>query len=119
MADGTLGLRELGPPPQGLAPGAFSSVDPVRLANAVEIRPVAFPQDGSRSLVSPALWRSASPLERSMRQTGDVDLFPHTRRMVPMLVPDVMDVSAQTYPPLRAMNGPSVGVRWKIPGHMP
>jgi len=47
----------------------------------------------------------------------DADLFQHTRRAVPLLVPDAGDVTSSLLSvPSRAMTGPSVGVRRQIPG---
>lgn len=120
-AEGTMGLSGLGPTPTGLAAHAFLDSVPVRTTESVETSPAVLPNANARSQRPgpPAAWRSASPLERSTISTSDMDLFPHTRRTVPLLAPDALDVSTQAAPPLRAMNGPSVGVRWKIPGYSP
>ena len=116
LAEGLGDLRGLGPAPTGLASGAFLAIDamrePARRLDAVSVssRPAA----GG----PPAAWRPLSPSERSQQTAVDADLFPHTRRAVPLLVPDAGDVtSSLPSAPSRAMTGPSVGVRWRIPGH--
>ena len=119
MAETSLGLNGLGAPPTGLAADAFSGFSPVRTAVPADVRTASLPQARSQSVGRPAAWRSASPLERSMIQAGSADLFPHTRGTVPLLVPDALEDSMQLSLPLRAMNGPTVGVRWKIPGYTP
>jgi hypothetical protein len=118
-AEGTVSLSGLGATPTGLAAGAFLDSEPVRTTAPVETSLAVLPIARSQKSGPPAAWRSASPLERSMISDGDTDLFPHTRRTVPLLAPDALNGSTQSVPPLRAMNGPSVGVRWKIPGYTP
>lgn len=111
-------LRRLGPPPTGLAAAAFSAFEPVQGSSAraasASMRPAA---------AGPAAaWRPLSPAERGQLAPVDLDLdlFPHTRRAVPLLVPDAADVaSSLSLSPARAMTGPSVGVRWRIPGQTP
>ncbi len=110
------GFSGLGPTPTGLAASAFSAFEPVRMpatrinAASVSTRPTT---GGPR-----AVWRPLSPAERGQAAPVDADLFPHTRRAVPLLVPDTTDVTSSLPSATpRAMTGPSVGVRWRIPGH--
>ena len=106
-------------PPTGLAAGAFSDFTPARSVDSVGTLDSALAKSLPRPAGPPASWRSASPLERSMISSRDVDLFPHTRRTVPLLVPAALDVSKQSAAPVRTMSGPTVGVRWMIPGCTP
>lgn len=116
LAVGLGDVRGLGPAPTGLASGAFWTIDPslesARRLDAISVssRPAA----GGL----PAAWRPLSPSERGQPTPVDADLFQHTRRAVPLLVPDAGDVTSSLLSaPSRAMTGSSVGVRWRIPGH--
>jgi hypothetical protein len=116
LAEGIGELRGLGPAPTGLAASAFLTNDPLRDsvrrldAVSVSLRPAA---GGAL-----AAWRPLSASERGQPTPVDADLFPHTRQAVPLLVPDAGDVTSSLLSaPSRAMTGPSVGVRWRIPGH--
>ena len=116
LGEGIGGFSGLGPTPTGLAPGAFSAFEPVRVP-ATRIDAVSV---STRPAVGgpPTAWRPLSPSERGQATPVDADLFPHSRQAVPLLVPDASDVtSSLPSAPSRAMTGPSVGVRWRIPGH--
>lgn len=116
VAEGIEGLGGLGPAPIGLASNAFLGFDPAQMPAARDAAPVsARPAFGG----PPAAWRPLSPAERARLSPVDADLFPHTRRAVPLLVPAAADVTSQPPAPPRAMNGPSVGVRWRVPGYAP
>lgn len=118
MAESNFELRGLGPAPTGLAVTSFSGLEPIRLSAPLDFRTAPASNGGSQLDGRPAAWRSVSPLERSSISNRDVDVFPHTRQTMPLLLPDASDVSSHSAPPLRTMSGPSVGVRWKIPGHI-
>ena len=113
------GLTGIGPAPTGLAASAFLDFQPARLpADSAdrEAKPASVrPSSGG----TPVSWRPRSPSERLLSEPVDVDLFPHMRRAVPLLVPDVVEVTSQRPLPDRAMRGPSVGVPWRIPGYAP
>lgn len=118
-AEGLGGQAELGPAPTGLAASAFLDSQPARPllgprgreGTAASVRPLTG--------VPPMSWRPRSPSERLLSEPVDVDPFPHTRRAVPLLVPDVIEVTSQRPSPARAMSGPAVGVPWRIPGYAP
>ena len=117
MAEEVRGLGGLGPSPTGLASGAFSALEPVRLP---VVRRAAASVPAQPAVVGPAAaWRPLSPAERERLLSIDADLFPHTRYAVPLLVPDTAVVTSRSPAPARAMSGPSVGVPWRIPGYAP
>ncbi|MGB8854997.1 MAG: hypothetical protein WCC69_15695 [Pirellulales bacterium] len=114
LAEGLGGLAELGPMPTGLAASAFLNSLPARPPTG------SVDRDAVAVIVKPPVsWRPLSPSERLLSDPVNVDLFPHTRRAVPLLVPDAIQVTSQTPSPARLMSGPSVGVRWRIPGYAP
>lgn len=119
FAEGVAGLTGLGPAPTGLAASAFLDFQPAQLpaesADREATPASAQPLPGG----TPVSWRPRSPSERLLSEPVNVDLFPHTRRAVPLLVPDVVEVTSQRPLPARAMRGPSVGVPWRIPGYAP
>lgn len=115
FGEGYGGLSGLGPVPTGLATTAFSALEPVRMPTS-PMRPDLAARP-ARSL--PVTLRPLSPAERAGLVDADADLFPLTRRAVPLLVPDAGDVTSQPVAPARAMSGPSVGVPWRIPGYAP
>lgn len=119
FAEGYGELSGLGPAPTGLAAVAFSAIEPVPMPTSTTRRGVA--PAPSRTLYGgpSVVWRPLLPAERARMVPIDADLFPHTRRAVPLLVPDAADVTSQSPAPTRAMTGPSVGVRWRIPGYSP
>lgn len=117
MAEGLEGRGDLGPAPTGLAVTAFSALDPLqRQAGHRDATPES-PRTAAGGRT--AAWRSLSPAERAVMMPIDADLFPLTRRAVPLLVPDAADVTSTLPVPAGAMTGPSVGVPWRIPGYAP
>ncbi|MEY3206555.1 MAG: hypothetical protein RLZZ21_2886 [Planctomycetota bacterium] len=114
LAEGLGGISELGPTPTGLAATAFLNPLPAQPLAGLPSRDTA-----AATVKPPVSWRPRSPVERLLPEPGNIDPFPHTRRAVPLLVPDVIEVTSQRPLPARAMRGPSVGVPWRIPGSTP
>jgi len=115
QAEGIGELRGLDAAPTGLVASAFLTNDPLQ-DSVLQLDKVSVSSRPAAG-VRPAAWRPLSPSERGQPTLLDADLFQHTRRAVPLLVPDAGDVTSSLLSvPSRAMTGPSVGVRWRIAG---
>lgn len=118
MAEGFGESRGLGPSPTGLAASAFSDVDPLRMSEtSLRASQLSLTQPRPAVVNASGVGGVAAPAQRLITVPDDVDLFPITRRAVPLLVPNVQELAAELSSPARVMSGQSVGVRWRIPGH--